>query len=303
MAIVALMGPGGGGKSTMAGETAVRRPVHFVDIDRKVRSTARFHPFIMNGDITYKEIGESITEGNLNRRLQALIESYDKDKTEVVQAAKPPMGWTNFANYAGSMEEDPQAKAAGTIVLDSGTQLQPHLRAHIQYQNKKSKYVFDDWAIYGQIWSETISAFVDYCLTCQTCKKIHQMKQEYDHANNDKDLIFILHERISEKPTESTRKVTIRVEKGVRQREYVGDMNVLIAGSIDGSFGLNFGTFFTDVYALKVRVDGNQVPKWICRVLPDGQRDLRCSYDVKGFAEWEPDFRQIWGVTPRKEVK
>jgi hypothetical protein len=298
MAIIAIMGPGGAGKTEMAGLTSPRTPVHFIDIDRKIRSTSRLHKAIAAGQITYREVGESIIEGNLNSRLSALIQSYDNPDKEIQQATRPPAGWSNFANYVGQMETDVIAQNAKTIVLDSATQLQPHLRAHIQFQNKKSKYVFDDWAIWQQMWMETISAIIDYCLTCQKCKKIHQLGTEYDHENDDKDFIMILHERVSEKPTSSTRKVTITLNKGVRQRSYVGDLDVLIAGSIDGAFGLNFGTFFTDVYALRVALVGD-TPKWICRVLPDGQRDLRCSFDVKGQAEWVPDFRQIRGLASR----
>src|SRR5205823_3419041 len=104
---------------------------------------------------------------------------------------------------------------------------------------------------------------------------------------NDKDLIITFHERVSEKPGPQTEKVIVQKASEGRSREYLGTMDVLICASIDGAFGLEFGTFFTDVYALRVDVEKG-VPKWVCRVHPDGQRDLRCSFNVKDH-EFEPD--------------
>src|SRR6266576_4309972 len=113
MATIVLMGPAGSGKSLMAGLTAPS-PVHLVDVDRKVSSTARFREALLDGAITFREIGESLTESNLGDRLKQYIED--------TQGKVPPKGWLNFANYMGSIESDESAKKAKTIVIDTYTQ-------------------------------------------------------------------------------------------------------------------------------------------------------------------------------------
>lgn len=275
MATIALMGPPGSGKSCMAGLTAPG-PVHFLDIDRKVKATARLQKAIQAGEITYKEIGESFAEGNLKDRLAGFLEN----KTIV---KIPPKGWTTFANYVGGLENDPVAKNARTIVLDTATQLGVHMWAHIQHVRGKGKFVWDDWNIWKNMWMETVNALIDYA------------------ANQDKHLIVCLHERVSEKPGDEVSQVRIVTDaQGQKSRDYLGGkLDVKVAGSIDGSFGLNFGTYFTDVYALRVDIE-SETPIWKCRVHPDGQRDLRCSFpqqfkDGKLVVDFEPSFKKIWG--------
>jgi len=177
-----------------------------------------------------------------------------------------------------------------------------HMRAHIQFMTSKSKFQWDAWSTWKAMWEETTTVMIDYVLTCQKCKKIHQLDEKHDHASDDKDLIFTIHERVSEKPGDRSTGVRIietpNPKTGVpsKTREYLGTMDILIAGSIEGQFGLQFGAYFTDVYRLFIEMNGDK-PEWKCRVLPDGLRDLRCSFDVKGKAEWEPDFRKIWNQT------
>lgn len=269
MASIALMGPPGSGKSTMAALTAPG-PVHVVDIDRKIRSMSRLQKFIADGALTYREIGETLTEDSMAKRLDALV----KDEKQ----ARPPKGWTNFANYCAGLEADEQAKKAKTVVVDSYTQLALHMRAHIQYLRGKSKFAWDDWSTWKAMWTEVTTILVDYALS------------------NDKHLIVILHERVSEKPGAQTGKVVVSTgAKGEKSREYLGTMDVRIAGSIEGAFGLEFGSYFTDVYGLRVEAERDKAPRWVCRVQPDNQRDLRCSFDTKGVLEFEPDFKKVWG--------
>lgn len=267
---IALMGSYGTGKSLMAASTAVRRPVHILDIDRKVKAMSLINHLLEKSDVTYKEIGDTVNEGGLLGRLDAL------SKNEAVKRA--PLGWTNFAKAVQNFETDEDVKKAGTIVIDTYTQLAVHMKAHMQFLTGKPKLVWDNWSAWKQMWTELTTILIDYCIQA------------------DKDLIVNIHERISEKPGEGTTKVIVSKGEGGRERTYTGTQDVKIAGSIEGAFGLEFGSFFTDVYHLKVNLDSSKNPVWRCRVLPDGQRDLRCSFDVKGVAEWEPDFRKIWGL-------
>jgi hypothetical protein len=269
MATIALMGPPGSGKTTMACLTAPP-PVHVIDIDRKVKSMAAFRPGLENGSITSHDIGETLTEDSMIARLNALV----KDE----KMARPPRGWTNFANYCGELEKNEEARKAKTIVIDSYTQLAMHMKAHIQFLRGKSKFVWDDWSTWKSMWTEVTTILVDYALS------------------NDKHLVITLHERVSEKPGQQTGKVMVTTgAKGEKSREYIGTMDVRIAGSIEGAFGLEFGSYFTDVYGLRVEAERDKPPKWVCRVKPDNQRDLRCSFNVGEAVEFEPDFRKIWG--------
>lgn len=296
MPTIALMGPPGVGKTEMAALTSPKKPVHIIDIDRKVRSMARLRHAIERGELTYKEIGETLTEDSMKGRLDALV----KDE----KGQRPPKGWTNFANYMGGVENNDVAKKAGTIVIDSYTQLGLHMKAHIQFLKGKSKFVWDDWNIWKIMWTEATTILVDYVLsTAVDGCRIKQEETACEHGSSNKDLVITIHERVSERPSPTTEKVTVKAgEKGDRQKIYIGDMDVLIAGSIDGAFGLEFGSYFTDVYALRVDVDRDKKPTWRCRVHPDGQRDLRCSFDTKGVTEFEPDFEQIWGLKPNKDL-
>lgn len=273
MATVVLMGPPGSGKSRMSGLTAPG-PVHFVDIDRKLRASAWAVSAIQNGHITYKEISEAFTETNLKDRLSGFLTDH-KDP-------RPPKGWSAFANYMSGLENDPIAKNARTIVIDTATQLGTHMWSHIQQVRGKGKFVWDDWSIWKSMWHETVNALVDYAM------------------NEDKHLVVNMHERVSEKPGDDVTQVRITKDaKGQTSKDYLGGkLDVKVAGSIDGSFGLNFGTYFTDVYALRVDII-DDLPVWKCRVHPDGQRDLRCSFpsqsrDNKLIVDFEPDFKKIW---------
>jgi hypothetical protein len=269
MASIALMGPPGSGKTTMACLTAPG-PIHVVDIDRKIRSMSGLQKSIADGNLTYREIGETLTEDSMARRLDALV----KDEKQT----RPPRGWSNFANYCAELEKDADAKSCRTLVIDSYTQLAMHMKAHIQFLRGKSKFVWDDWSTWKSMWTEVTTILVDYALA------------------NDKHLVVILHERVSEKPGQQTGKVIVSTGgKGEKTREYIGTMDVRIAGSIEGAFGLEFGSYFTDVYGLRVEAERDKAPRWVCRVQPDNQRDLRCSFDTKGVLEFEPDFRKIWG--------
>src|SRR3972149_1817139 len=270
MSSIALMGPPGAGKSTMACLTATP-PVHLIDVDRKVRNMATLRKVIETGALTYREVGETISEDSLATRLEALV----KDE----KSTRPPRGWSNFANYCRQLETDEQARKARTLVVDSYTQLALHMRAHIQHLRSKSKFAWDDWSTWKAMWTEVTTILVDYALA------------------NDKHLIVILHERVSEKPGSQTGKVIVSTGgKGEKTREYIGTMDVRIAGSIEGAFGLEFGSYFTDVYGLRVEAERDKAPRWVCRVHPDNQRDLRCSFDTRGVLEFEPDFRKIWGA-------
>ena len=300
--ISALMSPPGGGKTTMAVKTALKLPVHVVDIDRKINQMVEFKPLIDTGRITYWELSETINEDKLAGRLTSLLA--EKDKQKPYQA---PLGWSKICKYTDGWEKDPLVQNAGTILWDSYTITAIHMKSHMQYISGKSKLIWDAWSAWDQMWQETTNILIDYVNSTATdgctIKREGEFKGFCEHKNPPKDLIISIHERVSEKPGDKTKSVTVRRDdKGQQQKDYIGQMDVKIAGSVDGAFGLKFGAWFTDVYALRVDINNDGQPKWVCRVHPDGRRDLRCSakqqFNVKKelISEFEPDYHKIFRV-------
>ena len=275
--IAALMGPYGSGKTTMAVKTALKKPVHVCDIDRKISDTAEFEPLINRKELTFWELDDTLSEDRLGGRMTSLLESKKSDR--------PPKGWTKFAAYCDRLDNDLVAKTAGTLVFDSYTVLALHMRTHMQYLSGKTKLIWDSWVSWGQMWKETTSILIDYA------------------KQNDKDLIVTLHERDKELSGDNTKGVIIKRDmSGNPVKDYIGQMDIHVVGSIDGQFGIDFGAMFTDVYSLRVDVnDRTTVPTWMCRVHPDGRRNLRCSAkqqfkDNVLVSEFPPNFHTIFGI-------
>lgn len=267
---VLLIGPPGSGKTTMAALTAVRRPVHFLDIDRKIASMENVKPLIESNDVTFWELDEPLIEGGLKERARELGSSR--------KPAKSPLGWPKFSQQCEALDREAEAKRAGTWVVDSMTRLGEHLMRYILFSDEKGISTMSprDWGAWLSIWQETVTILVDAA------------KQQ------DKDIIFTVHERVSEIPGPNT-KIRYSYEGNQKQREYIGMLDVKIAASLGGQVGIQIGSYFEEVYGLSVELDEkSDMPKWVCRVVPDGRRDLRTSFKVSK-AEFPPDFKIIWG--------
>lgn len=264
---VILQGEQGSGKSLMMCKTAIHKPVHVVDIDRKIKSSAWAQPLLESGELTYWELTEPYDEENMKSRMHQLV------KNE--KPIKMPMGLTNFAEYMYKLPELPEGKAAGTWGIDSTTLLNEHVKTHIQYLAGHSKFVFDNWSALKTWWMSTVSFLRD------------QAKEQH------KDLMFTVHERIGEKPGDQTAGVRYEMDaKGNRQRIIMGKQDLKIWASIDGAFGELFGANSDEYYHLYTDTDDSGT-KWRCRVHPDGRRSLRTSFMLKE-SVFEPDFHKIW---------
>lgn len=268
---ILLQGPPGSGKTTMAALTAVNKPVYFIDFDRKLDTAAHIIPAIQAGEVTYDEIAEALVEEDMKMRIKRLV------KNE--KPVKEPRGWYMFAELADKLEKNEKFLKAGTVVLDSMTRAAAHLDRLITYTDDKGTSTFSqrNWGSFLKMWQETVTILIDTA-------KAH-----------GKDIIFIVHERVSEIPGPNT-KVTYDDNNN---RHFIGTLNMRVAASIPGQFGIEIGSYFEEVYGLGVVFDGGK-PKWVCNVLPDGKRDLRTSHAVTT-GEHPCDFRVIWGKTPRKE--
>jgi len=266
---VLLMGPPGSGKSEMVAKTAVSRPVHFIDVDRKLVEMHAMQPLFEKQDVTYWELSETFAEEGIAERLKRITKN-EPPKTE-------PQGWVKFATMANNLGRDPLSLKAGTWCVDSGTNLENYLMRSVTYYDQKGKATMSprDWQYYLMMWTETIQILIDTA-----------------HEHN-KDLIITIHERERDKPKPGTTVLHSKGQDGQKVREYIGTLDLKFVPALGGQFADNIGRFFTEVYALKVSVSDRGIPKWVCRVQPDGQRDLRTSFPVKQ-EEFPCDFRLIW---------
>ena len=264
-----LMAPPGAGKTKMVIETAVNRPVHVIDTDRKLVEMHWAQPYIEKGDVTFWELSETFVEEDIMTRLKKLA----KNENPTAE----PQGWPKFAKMANDLGKQEVSRKAGTWFIDSGTMLETHLMRSVLYYDQKAKGVMSprEWQYYLMMWTETIQSLID---------EAHKY---------DKDLIISIHEREKDKPRPGTVIMHSKGADGQRNREYIGILDLKMIPSIGGQFAENIARFFTEFYALKVVIDSKGVPQWRCRVRPDGQRDLRTSFPVKQ-DEFPPDFRLIW---------
>lgn len=264
---VLLQGEPGAGKSMMAGLTAINKPVHFIDVDRKTASAAWATQAIADARITVWELAEPTDASNLKARMLSLVKKGKPDSE--------PKGWINFAEYVYKMPQTEEFKRCGTLCVDSLTLLNAHLKTHIMYLSERSKFTFDQWNALKIGWEGTISTL------CDTAKE------------NGKDLILTVHERPGEIAGERTTGVIYgKDSEGNKTRQFTGTLDVKIWSSIDGATGQIIGASMDEFYHLYVKME-NEKPTWVCRVWPDGRRNLRTSFKV-GQAEFKPDFREIW---------
>lgn len=265
---VLLIGPPGSGKTTMACLTAKRKPAHALDIDRKIAGQANLEGAIANGDLTFWEVSEPLVEVSLSNRAKELSTN--------TKMTKPPKGWLRYAQLVDDLTTKPEGLNAGTWVVDSYTFLATHLLRHIMYvsNNTSGNMRPQDWGALLQMMQEATTIIMDLA------------------KEHDKDLIVTVHERVSEVPVPGSNKVMMKQTGDMKTREYLGAMNLKVAASIQGQFGIELARFFNEVYGLSIVMEDDK-PVWKCRVKPDSVRDLRTSFNLDR-EEYEPNFAKIW---------
>lgn len=271
---VILQGEPGTGKSRMACLTAVRKPVHVIDVDRKIGSAGWAAQAIADKELTYWELAEPVDEENLKARLYQLAAKPEGQRKQSIE----PKGLTAFANYIAGIKSNAEAQAAGTWVLDSTTQLCEHVKSHIMYLVGRSKHTWDQWNAYLIFWRDTMSVLRDLSKEC------------------NKDLIITVHERVAGEVGDRTTGIRMETTTEGVQRTMVGTMDVKIIASIEGQFGTQMASYADEVYHTFVDDNDKDRPRWRVRVWPDGKRILRTSFAHIREAVQEPDFRKIWKV-------
>ena len=137
MSSIVFYGRPGTGKSTLAASfTKLGYHVHFIDVDRKVKSMRNLQPLLENGSVSYEEIDAPLVEGKLRGRVIQL------PKAPVIM----PKGYVRIAELMDRHAENPLPNAHKTVlVLDSMTAVNGHLKRLIKNLSKKSKLSFDEW--------------------------------------------------------------------------------------------------------------------------------------------------------------
>lgn len=272
---IVLQGDPGGGKSRMGALTAIRKPVHVIDVDRKIASAGWAADAINKGELTYWELNEALDDSNLISRIKGLGSDLKKSAPSI-----SPKGWPAFADLCYDLVKKPEGIAAGTWMLDSATLANEHAKMMLMHSAGRSKFTFDQWTSLKMVWMQTLSFLRDIA------------------RENDKDLIITVHERTKE---EAGDRVTgIKLEPMAQpdggtalQKTYVGQMDVEVWASIDGAFGQLLGAQCDEYYHLYVDATNKDKPEWRCRVWPDGRRSLRTSFMVDK-AVHNPNFAEIW---------
>jgi hypothetical protein len=269
--ICLLQGRPGSGKTMVATLTAPKKPVILIDADRKARSTTMLEPAVKAGDLKILEITEPLVPSRMDNRARAL--------TRNEKPSQAPQGWVQFATIVENLflEADKTKEApGGTLVIDSWTQLNDHLKRFIIYHDDRGHATLNDrnWGTYLNMNTEAIVALKDAC------------------AKWDMDLIITVHERVSDMPTPRTQSKRVVVE-GQSRRVMEGDVQAIVSPSIEGQFGNIMPAYFAEVYQTYVDVDHNGVPTWKMRIKPDSLRDLRTSIDTKDLVV-DPDLSKLW---------
>jgi len=244
-----------------------------MDIDRKTRSAAWAEPLLAKGELVVWELQEPIDDSNITSRIRALTTGLTK-----VGPSTRPSGWVLWAEQFYRLPEIHKATPFGTVLVDSATLLNEHLKSMIMFDAKRSKFTFDQWNALKIGWMDTFSVMRDICIA------------------NDWDLIVTVHERFKEEPGDRTTGVRVEMvasgEGTAQQRTYLGTQDVKVWASIDGAFGDLIGAQADEYYWLHVEMEDKK-PVWKCRVKPDGRRALRTSFMLTE-VEYPCDFRRIW---------
>lgn len=269
-----LQGEPGSGKSKMACETAVNKPVYAQDIDCKLRSAEWAQALIKSGELIIWEVSEPVDSTNLMSRITSLTKNIT-NKGPLVR----PKGFSLWGEQFYRLPDICKVTPFGTVLIDSLTLLNEHLKAMIMYDAGRSKFTFDQWNALKIGWMDTFSFMRDMC------------------REQGWDLITTVHERFKEEPGDRTTGASMEVvtsgDDKSYQKVYKGTQDVKVWASIDGAFGDLIGAHCDEYYHLYVDTEDKNKPKWRCRIHPDGRRSLRTSFKHNE-AVHDPDFKQIW---------
>ena len=228
-----LYGAPGSGKTTMA--CTAPKPLLIIDADCKaleMHNLSRDYKFDSDG-ITIKELDIPFSPGSLKEQLLG------KKSAPTTM----PMGYLQFVDIISELEDECPYK---TVVIDSLTMLNEHLKRYFLFATKKSQLAFDGWEF-------TQSA---YCDLFKAIKKIKGVE----------NFILIAHERM------------VKVKEG---EQVVG---TVIRPLIESSMKDKFGIFFNEIYYCSC-TENNNVLSFKVRTMPDEEHIARTSMPLNCIEE------------------
>lgn len=179
MSSIMIYGPPGSGKTTMAATmTKLGYHVHYIDVDRKIKTMKNLQPLLESKQISYEEIEAPIDSGSLLSRARSGIQ---------YKPAKTPQGYLEICERIDGHVNDPMEDASRTVlVLDALSRVNEHMKSFIKHHSKDGIIAQPGW---GAILGNYESLF-DTFYSLQPNTYAHCII--IAHAKDDKDPILEL---------------------------------------------------------------------------------------------------------------
>lgn len=171
MSAIFIYGRPGSGKTTFA--TSFHKlgyRIHFIDIDRKIKTMRNIRKLIDDGTVTATEIESPVEESTLLQRAKGGI-GY--------KPVKLPQGYFEICEIIEDFSQHPPEDASRTVlVLDSLSRLNEHMQRLLQHHSKDGKLGYDGWGAVLQNYESLFDTFYSlqpnifaHCIICAHAKE------------------------------------------------------------------------------------------------------------------------------------
>lgn len=158
MSSILLWGPPGTGKSTLAASmTGLGYHVHFIDLDKKVRTMKNLEPLLKSKKISIHELQSPLLETTLSQRLKLGPKQ---------PPLKSPKGYLEMADYIDKLQQQDYSSlpegvtpANTVLVLDSLTRATQHMKRYLYFLQKKTYLEFGEWSFVLMNYEELFDSF------------------------------------------------------------------------------------------------------------------------------------------------
>jgi len=122
--------------------------VHFIDVDRKIKTSKNLQPLLEQKLLSYEELEAPVDEMSLVQRARMGAD---------YKPLKQPKGYLELCERIEALATNPVD--AEVVVLDSLTRVNEHLQSLLRYHTKQGKLGFDGWAAVLQNYEALFEAF------------------------------------------------------------------------------------------------------------------------------------------------